>query len=520
MDAKMRAMLAMALMGLAGLSGCRMSDDYYNQKGEPVADKPSKADAPRVERTAPASTDGMVRTTMAYPTGNPSTSALLLERMAPAEVIGGQEFAYEFKVTNLTSMELKDVALSDACASGFTVISSDPASTGKSPNLAWALGTFAPGQSKMVKLMGKANTNGGVLTSCATVSYNSLLCISTNVVQPGLKVAVAAPDMKMMCDEVCVDITVSNPGTGVARNTKVTYAVPAGWTAKTPIMFDAGDLKAGEVKTGRVCLTPGKTGSFNSTASAAADGKLTAASNTAVTTIKKPVLAITAKCPTGTTMIGRNMSFGFTVKNTGDANSANTMLTAPLPAGTSFVSADMGGAPGTNSISWNLGDLKAGESKTVMMTVKNNGAGTVAASASVLGTCADIVSANCTASVEGVPDIGTLLTDDDGVILIGDPHTFRYEAKNQGQINLTNLKVVFKFDEGMDFVSSTASVQGKVTGKTVEFNLGTLKPGDKIAFTITGKGTKEGNLLLTSETSASETKRSNRNDEQVNYITR
>lgn len=516
MTLQVRALIVAGLLASAGLAGCHTSDEYYNQRQS--ADTTKKADAPKPadKPVAKAPVGGNV---MYYPTGVRETSALALERTAPSEVNVGQEFAYEYKLTNLTSMDLREVMLKDACASGFQIVGSDPKAMGSGQDLTWNIGSLAPGQSKTVKVNGKATATTGVLTSCAQVSYNSLLCVTTNVVQPALKVAVSAPDLKTSCEEVCVKITVTNTGTGLARNTRVTYNVPAGWTAKGATQFDAGNLAAGESKEATVCLTPGKTGTFNSQANAVAEGNLSAASNTAVTAIKQPKLEIAAECP-GSTLIGRNMTFKFTVKNSGDFVSANTIVNAPLPAGTTFGSADMGGVATATGISWNLGDLAAGASKTVSYTVRNTGAGSVAASASVVGTCAPQVAANCSTSVLGVPDIGTLLTDDDGVVLVGDNHVFRYEVKNQGQIDLTNLKVVFKFDDGLDFVSSTSTTAPKASGKTVEFNLGTLKTGDKLSFTITGKGTKEGNLVLNAVTSANETKRVNSNDEQVNYIPR
>lgn len=498
------------LTACAGLTGCRLNDPDTGAKSEPVKAEPKAPAKPAM---------GSGGSVMFYPTGNRETSALALERMAPSEVVAGQEFAYEYRITNLTNMELKDVMLKDDCASGFSIVSSEPKAMGTATNPSWGLGNFAPGQSKMVKLIGKANVTGGVLTSCAMVSYNSLLCVTTNVVQPALKVTVSAPEMKTSCEDVCVTIVVSNPGTGVAKNTMVNYTVPAGWTAKGATKFTAGDLPAGQSMKAEVCLTPSKTGSFNSQASATAEGNLSAQSNVAATKIVQPKLEITADCP-GSTLIGRTMTYKFTVKNTGDFSSLNTVVNAPVPAGTTFVSADMNGAAAPGAVSWNLGELKSGESKSVSMTLRNSGAGSVAVSATTSGACAPQVGANCSTNVMGVPDIGTLLTDDDGVVLINDPHTFRYEVKNQGQIDLTSLKVVFKLDEGMEFVSSTSSTAAKVSGKNVEFALGTLKPGDKLAFTITTKGLKEGNLVITSETTAAETKKANRNDEQVNYIGR
>ena len=47
-----------------------------------------------------------------------------------------------------------------------------------------------------------------------------------------------------------------------------------------------------------------------------------------------------------------------------------------------------------------------------------------------------------------------------------------------------------------------------------------LKPGEVKSFVLTCKGTKPGEQFVQSTTSCAELKRSNRNDEQVNYVAR
>ena len=44
------------------------------------------------------------------------------------------------------------------------------------------------------------------------------------------------------------------------------------------------------------------------------------------------------------------------------------------------------------------------------------------------GPCSSPVSAGCNVNVKGVPDIGTLVTDGDGVVLVGNNHTYTVEV--------------------------------------------------------------------------------------------
>jgi uncharacterized repeat protein (TIGR01451 family) len=204
------------------------------------------------------------------------------------------------------------------------------------------------------------------------------------------------------------------------------------------------------------------------------------------------------------------------VTNTGDAPSNNTVLRDPIPAGATFVSATDGGALSGGAAVWNLGTLAPGASRTVKVVMKAN-AGQTNNQATVQGDCAAAVSDACSISIQGVPDIGTLITDDDGVVLVGENHTYRYEVKNQGQIDLTNVKVVMTFDNGLAYQSTNWAGGAQAAGQTVTWNIGTLKAGQVTGFNFVAKGTAAGQLIVQSVTTSDQTK-AVRNDEQVNYV--
>jgi uncharacterized repeat protein (TIGR01451 family) len=319
---------------------------------------------------------------------------------------------------------------------------------------------------------------------------------------------------------VCAKVTITNTGTGVAKNAKATYNLPAGWTTtdgKTgAITLSAGDLAGGQSKSFDICGKAGKAGDKQcGTVSGAADGGLTASGNQACTIIRQPVLAIKAECP-GKTMQGRNLTFKFTVTNKGDA-ACDPTISAPVPATTTLVSSDNGGTASGGGVSWKIGSLAPNASKTLTMVVKSSSAGTISASAVAICECAPQVSDQCTTSTEGVPDIGTGIFDDTGVVQIGNTHVFHYSVKNQGQVNLTNVKVVATLDAGLTFKSSTSASAPTVTGQKLEWKIGTLAVGQNITFDIVCNGSKTGELVIQTETTSDQTKLV-RNDEQVNYV--
>lgn len=518
----MAGVAAFAVTATLALSGCTEGYKMPRLEGKwvdhpaPMARQepaPAPAPAPRQAPTPAPAPKASGAAVMYLPTGERSTSSLMLEKIAPSEVMAGQPFDYIIRVTNLTSLSLDNVVVTDTLSPNFKVVSSTPPAEG---TYKWSLGTLRGGESKDIKISGQA-TSVQPLTSCASASWTTALCININVVQPSLKLTKSATPEALICDTIQYKLVVSNPGSGVAKGVKIHDALPAGVAdaaGKSTVDIDVGDLGPGQSKEFPFSAKATKTGSYTNSAQATAAGGLTADSGQVTTVIHQPVLTIKAECQ-GTIMQGRNTTFKFTVCNTGDAAAASTVLTAAVPSGTTFVSADSGGA-GTGTISWNLGTLNPKDCKTVSLTVRTSGAGDIKVTGSATATCANPVSDSCTTGVKGVPDVGTQLDDDNGVVQVGENHVFNYEVRNQGQIDLTNVKAVCTIDDGLAFVSS-APIAGQAQGQVVTLNIGTLKIGQTVKITITCKGTKPGQFVIRSVTTSDQT-RPVTNDEQVNYV--
>lgn len=521
----MYAAAALAVAAALGASGCTQGYKFprlegkWTDKPAARAAAPAPAPAPAPARTEPAPARAAApapsgATVMYLPTGERSTSSLMIEKIAPSEVTVGSPFDYIIRVTNLTSLSLDNVVVTDTLSPNFKVVSSTPPAEG---TYRWSLGTLRGGESKDIKVSGQA-TSVQPLSSCAGVTWTTALCININVVQPALKLTKTATPEITVCDVINYTLVVTNNGTGVARGVKIHDALPAGVDAsgKTTMDFDAGDLAAGASKEFKFSAKAAKPGTYTNAAQATSTGGLTADSGQVSTVVRQPVLTIKAECSGSPIMQGRNATFKFTVCNTGDAASAGTTVTAAMPGGVTFVSADGGGAVSGGNVVWNLGTLAPKDCKTLTYTVRTVGAGDLRACATATATCAQQVSDCCTVPVRGVPDIGTLLTDDDGVVQIGETHVFHYDVKNQGQVDLTNVKCVFTLDDGLAFASS-APVAGQAQGQTVTLNVGTLKIGQQMRVEITCRGTKQGQLVIRGITTSDQT-RPVTNDEQVNYV--
>ncbi len=514
------------------------SDDYLAKRRQqermaaqpareqPLATTPGRAPEVRVESRRgsyrPNAGANMNVVSLAYPTGDEATSALLIHEVIPKEVRSNAPFDYEIHVTNLTPNTLKNVVVETENTQNFAILGSTPqGQPGTGGGMTWALAELGPNETEIIKVNARAERVGAA-TNCINASYASALCAATNVIQPSIALTKTATAEATPCDTIALKYEVKNTGSGSAEGIKVRDTLPAGLTTadgKNTVEFDAGTLGPGQSKVFTVNAKAAKSGRYESGASAAGTGGLSASAPSVGTVVRQPTLSIEADCGSAI-MMGRNATFKFVVKNTGDAPANNTVVTASLPQGSQFVSADSSGSSSTGGVSWNLGTLAPGASKTISYQARSMTSGTLQTSAKASAQCAADVTDNCQTSVQGAPDIGTMLSDVEGVVLVGDNHVYNVEVENQGQVDLTNTKLVFTMPEGISFVSAQGIAAPAASGNTATFNLGTLKPKEKKAFKITVKSAKSGEFKVSTDVTADQIKQSMHSDEITVFVDR
>ncbi|QOJ00351.1 MAG: DUF11 domain-containing protein [Phycisphaeraceae bacterium] len=484
---------------------------------KPVTPKPAEQPKPVAAAPKPAPSASSIY----YPSCGPNGGILRLDRNAPAEVSASAPFEYTLTATNVSGCDLVDVVVKEGPIQGLTVNNTNPAAVnGPGGEMMFNLGKLAPGESKTVTIRGTPSA-AGTIASCASATYVMPLCMNINVVSPKLELAKSGPAESLVCNEWEYTLTVSNPGSGVARNVVIRDQLPSGLTTidgKTTVEIPVGDLAGGKSETRKIRVKAGRTGRFENTATATADAGLKADSNVVATAVKQPKLQLAKKGPERL-YAGRAAAYQITISNTGDATASQTVIEDPVPAGATFVSASDGGVNTNGVVRWNLGDLAPGATKTVTLTVNTpRNIGSIKNVARATATCADPVSAEATTSTFGLPDLATLLTDEDGVVEVGTNHVFIYQVRNQGEVDLTNVRAEVTLPEGMQFVSAD-TVQPTVAGNKLSFLASpTLKPGEVKNIRITVRATKAGELLATAETRCDQLRQSVRDDEITVFI--
>ena len=469
----------------------------------------SNYEADRSETTEPVSTtsragyypkagSGMKVSQLAFPTGDDDTSALKLFEVLPAQVRMGQDFDYEIHVHNLTGGTLQNVVVNTESTSNLEIDSSvPPATKGPGGVMQWSLGDLGPNATEVIRVKASA-AKVGVAGNCVSASYNNSLCAQVNVVEPALVLTKTVTPEATTCDTIQYRFVVRNPGTGPAENVRITDTLPTGVTTadgRTAIDIAVGTLAAGEEKPFVVNAKASKAGKYENKAQATASGGLTAESATVTTTIRQPVLTIQADC-TERQFVGRDIQYRFTIKNTGDAACANTVVNASIPAGSTPRTASEGGSfAGTTGVNWNLGTVPAGETRTVSFTVTPNAVGTYRANATVGCTCAQSVADDCQTIVEGIPAILLEVIDNNDPIQVGNEVTYVITVTNQGSANGTGIVITCELPEEETFVSAGGATAGTLNGRTVRFApIASLAPGMKAEVRVTVRANAQGDV--------------------------
>lgn len=424
---------------------------------------------------------------------------IAISKTAPAEKMANEDFQYSIRVSNPSSVPAKNVVVTDTLPDGIQYVSSQPSASVSGQNLSWSLGTFEGGQSNQISITVRG-TRTGEFTNCAEVRTAEGLsardCAKTRITSAALALEKTCPSEVLICDPIEYVLSVRNTGDGPARNVRVIDELPDGLVNKSgggrTVTFDAGTLNANETKQARFTVEAQRTGTFVNRATATGDGGLTASAE-CTTVVRQPVLVVTKSAP-GVRFIGRPAEYQITVSNKGDAPARDTVLTDDAPAGLEFIQASDNGRLSGGSITWQLGTLQPGASKTVTAKFKALRQGTIRNTATARAYCAEATAA-AEMAVKGIPAILLEVIDIEDPIEIGQGTTYEITVTNQGSAVGTNIRIVCQLPPEEEHVSADGPTRAAVAGKTVTFDpLPTLAPKARATYRVRVKGIREGDV--------------------------
>jgi uncharacterized repeat protein (TIGR01451 family) len=490
------------------------------------ADAGSRTAASSDRYSEPRSEPGTVRQTLAYPTGDRRTSAILLEAQAPEEVRVGQPYTYVLRVTNLTDTPLHDVRVRDLSRSRDTADTMDdsarpagaqapaaetkpadskpaaetkpadskPAADAKAAATpargaaAWNVGTLAPREAKTHEFTATADEVGN-LSNCLSVAYTPTLCMSVRVVKPELKITKNAPERALLCEEITYRYTVTNTGTGTARGVKVEETLPEGLVTaegeRRNISIDVGDLPAGQSREVSARLRATRTGEYAGRAVARAATDLEARSPDTTTAVREPVLAVQVEAPQAR-YVGEMVDYKLTVKNAGDADARNVVVRLDAPGAAERLT------------DRDVGVIEAGKSKTITVSTRaGRQAGNLQLTATASATCAKQASNSASVAIRTAPALQLECVDGIDPIRVGGTTTYTITVKNEGTGPDSNVLIRATLPQEMQYVAAqkNAAADIKVDGQHLTFGpVKTLAAGATATWTIEAKALQPGDV--------------------------
>jgi uncharacterized repeat protein (TIGR01451 family) len=193
-----------------------------------------------------------------------------------------------------------------------------------------------------------------------------------------------------------------------------------------------------------------------------------------------PAIAITKTAP-ATAVLGKNFLYNIVVSNPSKVSATNAVLTDPLPAGIVYVDSSPKASVAGQNLTWNLGTLGAGASKSVSVTVKGSRTGNFLNHATVVAD--DGLSAKASAPTRIIQPALVLTKTAPAEALLCDTIPISIVVKNTGDAPATNVKIIDELPAGMTMLDGR---------KKVVFDIGTLAPGVSKAGKVTVKAAKIG----------------------------
>jgi uncharacterized repeat protein (TIGR01451 family) len=181
-----------------------------------------------------------------------------------------------------------------------------------------------------------------------------------------------------------------------------------------------------------------------------------------------PVVSIRVEAPSTATP-GRELEYRIVVENRSRGDANHVRVDVPVPSNARYKTAQPAptSAVGTSPISWNLGTLKGGQQREIVLVVEPTGGDDIACCARVTfehGECVrtKIAKPALRVRTDG-PERGKLY----------DTLTFTVEVTNAGQVDATDVILTEELPPGLDFSDSNPSTSGK---SPLTWKLGTLSP--------------------------------------------
>jgi len=353
------------------------------------------------------------------------------------------------------------------------------------PSNDYFIGDLGPGESRTITISGVV-PGAGQQMICTSAAYTPVMCAMVNAIQPYLRINKTGPEEASVGQEITWQVTVTNTGVGPARDVMIIDPLPGDMrtaNGENQVQIDVGTLNAGESKTFTVSAVAPTTGRFTNIARVTAAGGLSDEAQ-ASTNVRQARLEIQKRGPeVEYTNIGAD--FEITVTNTGDAPAHNVVLEDLIPTGARFLEASENASASQDRVTWNLGTIPPGQSRTILVRMAGTQAGTLENCAVVSALGVEPARDCTTVRFEGITALLLEVVDIEDPIRVGGRTAYDITVVNQGTADATNVALEFELDERTSLQNAEGPSPFARTETGAAFRpIDVLAPGQRVTFRV------------------------------------
>ncbi|HKI34659.1 MAG TPA: hypothetical protein VKA46_22575 [Gemmataceae bacterium] len=418
---------------------------------------------------------------------------ITLDLTAPPAAVVGQELTYTVALSNTGTVESSAMTVRAAIPDGTEYVRSDPAAVVENNGLVWTLGELSGRQTYHISATVRPSRVGAVTNKVQVETAEGLRgekSATTDVTaeaRPALKVGVEGPAVGAVGAPVAYQIVVSNPGTGPATGVVLTSKFDPGLEHESkvnPVESQVGTLAPGTSKTVPLTLTAREAGAQTNVVTAEGDGGLSDSARQTVT-VKRAEVSLHNTGPAWR-YVGRPADWKVEVKNIGDVPLANVVVRDALSPELAYQGGSPGAAVEGNQVTWAVGTLEPGETRTLTLTTLCKAL--TPRAMTVAGVTADPgIDAKAAAPLEirGLPAVRMKVADRDDPVEVGKETEYRVEVTNQGSLPAEDVQVVAVVPDEMRVLGAKGPATAKIEAQRVTFPaVGSLPPGQAVVYTI------------------------------------
>lgn len=292
----------------------------------------------------------------------PQVPMLELQKLAPEEVKVGKPARFEIKVKNIGRVAAQHIVVIDQIPRGTKFLeASPPCNRGADGMLRWQVGALGPGQETTLVLQLLPEQEGEI-GSVAQVIFHSQAAVRTVSTQPRVSIEHQVAERVLIGDQVKLTLAVANRGSGATTNLVLEATLPEslGHPAGAELEYPIGVLRPNETRRIELSLRAQRPGTAACQFIAREESQ-TLAEDRASFDILAPQLQVGVAGPK-VRYLDRQATYSVSVANPGTAAATNLEVTAYLPRGLKFLSAENQGQydPQRHAVLWGLAELPAG----------------------------------------------------------------------------------------------------------------------------------------------------------------